>query len=76
MMKLANIRKYDNYLIKLRFRSYKLRWRRLNEKFYPANFKVDGRVRRQDWDGEFLETGAFYITRRWLMDIGKFQNNK
>ncbi|CAD0199155.1 unnamed protein product [Chrysodeixis includens] len=55
-------------------RSNKLRWRRTQDKLYPANFQVGNRVRRQDWDGEFLETGAFYVTRRWLLENGQFQN--
>lgn len=57
-------------------RSFKLRWQLLNGKLYPANFKVGERIRRQDWGGDFLETGAFYITRRSLLITGKFQNNK
>lgn len=32
-------------------------------------------MRRQDWSGELLESGAFYITRRRLLESGKFQNN-
>ncbi|XP_026747613.1 N-acylneuraminate cytidylyltransferase [Trichoplusia ni] len=57
-------------------RSNKLRWRLIKGKLHPANFQVKNRVRRQDWDGEFLETGAFYITRRWLLENGQFQNYK
>ncbi|KAH9628616.1 hypothetical protein HF086_007821 [Spodoptera exigua] len=56
--------------------SYKLRWQFKNGKYNPVNFSVDARLRRQDWNGEFLESGAFYITRRKLLDLGKFQNNK
>jgi YrbI family 3-deoxy-D-manno-octulosonate 8-phosphate phosphatase len=30
----------------------------------PFNYTPDARPRRQDWDGELFENGAFYITRR------------
>lgn len=56
-------------------RSYKLRWQFQNGKLNPINFNVDARMRRQDWSGELLESGAFYITRRRLLESGKFQNN-
>lgn len=56
-------------------RSFKLRWILIKDKLYPANFNLDARVRRQDWHGELLETGAFYITRRELLEQAIFQNN-
>ncbi|KOB68490.1 N-acylneuraminate cytidylyltransferase-like protein, partial [Operophtera brumata] len=31
--------------------------------------------RRQDWNGEFLETGSFYIARKQLVNDGRFQND-
>ncbi|XP_072931656.1 N-acylneuraminate cytidylyltransferase [Epargyreus clarus] len=57
-------------------RSYKLRWRFENGSLLAANFLSGQRPRRQDWDGELLETGAFYITRTALIQDGKLQNNK
>ncbi|GBP39881.1 N-acylneuraminate cytidylyltransferase A [Eumeta japonica] len=57
-------------------RSHKLRWHEVNGKIVPQNFKTDSRPRRQDWEGELLETGGFYITRRNIVEQGYFQNNK
>jgi N-acylneuraminate cytidylyltransferase len=61
-------------------RSFKLRWRRDDcgekEKFAPINFNYRKRPRRQDWDGEFIEAGMFYFTRKKLLDEGLFQNEK
>lgn len=57
-------------------RSYKLRWNIKEDKLYPANFNVETRKRRQDWNGEYLETGAFYFARKTILEKGKFQNNK
>ncbi|KAM3964331.1 CMP-sialic acid synthase [Aphomia sociella] len=57
-------------------RSFKLRWSSYKNNVTAINFKVDARPRRQDWSGEFVETGAFYITRRSLIEKGSFQNNK
>ncbi|OWR53550.1 hypothetical protein KGM_200278 [Danaus plexippus plexippus] len=57
-------------------RSYKLRWTFRNETMYPVNFNVQKRPRRQDWSGDFIETGSFYIARRKLIESGYLQNNK
>ncbi|KAG5675379.1 hypothetical protein PVAND_005287 [Polypedilum vanderplanki] len=60
-------------------KSFKLRWKHSNsegkEKFIPANFDNKKRPRRQDWNGEYIETGMFYFAKRKLLDDGLFQNN-
>ncbi|KAI5631882.1 cytidylyltransferase domain-containing protein [Phthorimaea operculella] len=56
-------------------RSFKLRWRENNGKAEPLNFNPSARPRRQDWNGEVLETGAFYMSRRALIEQERFQNN-
>ncbi|XP_059059152.1 uncharacterized protein LOC131852500 isoform X2 [Achroia grisella] len=57
-------------------KSFKLRWRYDNSDYVTAlNFQIEARPRRQDWNGELVETGAFYITRRFLIEKGSFQNN-
>ncbi|KAJ2939192.1 hypothetical protein O0L34_g8506 [Tuta absoluta] len=56
-------------------RSFKLRWRENNGIAEPLNFNPSARPRRQDWNGELLETGAFYVSRRALIEQGHFQNN-
>ncbi|XP_045771551.1 N-acylneuraminate cytidylyltransferase A [Maniola jurtina] len=57
-------------------RSYKLRWNYNKLGIYPVNFEYNNRPRRQDWFGELLETGAFYICRNELIKKGYLQNNK
>ncbi|KAL3274473.1 hypothetical protein HHI36_015857 [Cryptolaemus montrouzieri] len=57
-------------------RSYKLRWGLQNEALIPLNFNPKYRPRRQDWNGEFIENGMFYIALRSLLKRGIFQNNK
>ncbi|XP_026332973.1 N-acylneuraminate cytidylyltransferase, partial [Hyposmocoma kahamanoa] len=56
-------------------RSHKLRWKEINGTLSAINFDVSSRPRRQDWSGELLETGAFYIARRQLIETGHFQND-
>lgn len=41
----------------------------------PINFDPVNRPRRQDWDGEFLETGMFYFAIKSLIKRGVFQTN-
>ncbi len=43
---------------------HRFRWRKLGEEVEPENYKPEARPRRQDWTGEFMENGAFYITSR------------
>ncbi|KPJ02604.1 N-acylneuraminate cytidylyltransferase [Papilio xuthus] len=57
-------------------RSFKLRWNFVNGKLIPKNFDSVRRPRRQDWHGELIETGAFYISRVELIQQGLLQNNK
>lgn len=58
------------------FRSLKLRWNFVNGTLSPTNFNIVKRPRRQDWQGELIETGAFYISRVELIKQGILQNNK
>lgn len=58
-------------------RSFKLRWKWENNELRALNFNPNNRPRRQDWNGELLETGMFYFARRkLLMEEGAFQNEK
>ncbi len=44
---------------------FRFRWRRLNSDLVEAdNYVPVTRPRRQDWDGELVENGAFYICSR------------
>jgi N-acylneuraminate cytidylyltransferase len=43
----------------------KFRWKKAREKFYkPANYNPLKRPLRQEWSGDLVENGAFYITSR------------
>ncbi|XP_065079163.1 N-acylneuraminate cytidylyltransferase A [Ochlerotatus camptorhynchus] len=56
-------------------RSFKLRWKRAdNGRTIPLNFDPGKRPRRQDWEGELVETGMFYFARKRLLLGGHFQN--
>lgn len=56
-------------------RSFKLRWRRAEDgKVKALNFDPEKRPRRQDWDGELIETGMFYFARKKLLLEDRFQN--
>nr|AGC92679.2 N-acylneuraminate cytidylyltransferase-like protein [Heliconius erato] len=57
-------------------REHQLRWCHDGLGTAPLNFKYNSRPRRQDWNGEFIETGAFYISRRELILKGYLQNKK
>lgn len=67
---------YNISLLLVFFRSFKLRWNYKRNSVYPVNFNHYNRPRRQDWAGELIETGAFYIFRRDLVKKGYLQNNK
>lgn len=59
------------------FRSFKLRWfEDISGQIKPINFDVTKRPRRQDWHGELIENGMFYIATRDLIKHGYFQNNQ
>jgi YrbI family 3-deoxy-D-manno-octulosonate 8-phosphate phosphatase len=46
-------------------RQHLFRWRpTLDPLAFPENYDPQNRPRRQDWDGEWVENGAFYITDR------------
>uniref|UniRef100_A0A182W3I7 N-acylneuraminate cytidylyltransferase n=1 Tax=Anopheles minimus TaxID=112268 RepID=A0A182W3I7_9DIPT len=58
-------------------RSYKLRWWEDAKSglLRAINFDPMARPRRQDWQGELVETGMFYFSdRRLIMEMGSFQN--
>ncbi|CAH2037977.1 unnamed protein product, partial [Iphiclides podalirius] len=55
-------------------RSYKLRWKIVNGSLIPINFNYKRRPRRQDWEGDLIETGAFYVSRVELIKQGLLQN--
>lgn len=42
----------------------------------PLNFNPKSRPRRQDWNGELVETGMFYFAKRKLIEDGLLQNNR
>ncbi|XP_062534855.1 N-acylneuraminate cytidylyltransferase-like [Armigeres subalbatus] len=57
-------------------RSFKLRWKiGIDGKVVALNFDPGRRPRRQDWNGELVETGMFYFAKRKLTLEGYFQND-
>ncbi|VVC99166.1 unnamed protein product [Leptidea sinapis] len=56
-------------------RTHKLRWTLKQGKAKPLNFNTSKRPRRQDWDGELVETGGFYIFRTNIVESGFIQNS-
>ncbi|CAK1595814.1 unnamed protein product [Parnassius mnemosyne] len=72
LRKLQHPRPYDCVFSVIR--SYKLRWKFMNGSLIPINFNYDSRPRRQDWNGELIETGAFYISRVEIIKQGLLQN--
>ncbi|XP_065361989.1 N-acylneuraminate cytidylyltransferase [Calliphora vicina] len=58
-------------------RSHKLRWKQLGHNLIlPLNFNPTQRPRRQDWEGEFYETGMFYFSTKQLVSKNSLQNNR
>ncbi|XP_034482383.1 N-acylneuraminate cytidylyltransferase A isoform X2 [Drosophila innubila] len=55
-------------------RSHYLRWKMVNGKVLPVNFNSKARPRRQDWEGDLVEAGMFYFSKRKLAMKGIFQN--
>lgn len=50
-------------------RQKRFRWEILSDgSARPTNYNVFNRPRRQDFDGDFVENGAFYITSKALLD--------
>ncbi|XP_001973416.2 N-acylneuraminate cytidylyltransferase A [Drosophila erecta] len=57
-------------------RSHYLRWKVVDGELMPAEFNLSARPRRQDWQGDIVETGMFYFSRRKLVDSGLLQNSR
>ncbi|KAH8373313.1 hypothetical protein KR009_000398, partial [Drosophila setifemur] len=57
-------------------RSHYLRWKMIDGSLVPADFKLSARPRRQDWEGDIVETGMFYFSKRQLIESGILQNNR
>lgn len=59
-------------------RSHEFRWQRdSNGKVAPLNLNPLKRPRRQDWEGELVENGMFYLaTRDLIMNAHSFQSTK
>ncbi|XP_023180042.2 N-acylneuraminate cytidylyltransferase A [Drosophila hydei] len=55
-------------------RSHKLRWKFVGEQILPDNFYLRARPRRQDWRGDIVEAGMFYLSKRMLAIKGLLQN--
>ncbi|XP_073814736.1 CMP-sialic acid synthase [Musca autumnalis] len=57
-------------------RTHKLKWKEAGHSITPLNFNPRRRPRRQDWSGEFEETGMFYFSNRHLVAQNLLQNEK
>lgn len=59
-------------------RSHEFRWRRDESgNISPINLNPLKRPRRQDWTGELVENGMFYLaTRKLIIDFHTFQSQK
>jgi len=61
-------------------RDKKLRWKIVNleggETTEPINLDASNRLRRQDRQGEIVENGMFYFTRRKVLNQGVFQGGR
>lgn len=55
-------------------RSHKLRWAQSAGRLLALNFDPANRPRRQDWSGELVENGMFYMASKELLIEGKFQD--
>lgn len=59
-------------------RSFDLRW--IEEtpggSVSPLNFEPEHRPRRQDWNGELIENGMFYVASRRLIQRGVLQTDR
>lgn len=67
-----------HYIAYFDCRSYKLRWQWQNphNRMAALNFNPKHRPRRQDWNGELVEAGMFYMATRQLLEGGAFQNDR
>ncbi|CRK94158.1 CLUMA_CG007677, isoform A [Clunio marinus] len=59
-------------------RSFNLRWKfdKKSKRIFPINFEINKRPRRQDWSGELVEAGMFYMSSVGLLKRGLFQNER
>eukprot|EP00088_Acartia_fossae_P035328 TRINITY_DN36393_c0_g1_i4.p1 TRINITY_DN36393_c0_g1~~TRINITY_DN36393_c0_g1_i4.p1 ORF type:complete len:231 (+),score=8.68 TRINITY_DN36393_c0_g1_i4:86-778(+) len=61
-------------------RDKKFRWKVCNmdegKSTEPINLAANNRLRRQDREGEIVENGMFYFTRRKLLEEGVFQGGR
>ncbi|CAM1291460.1 CMAS (predicted) [Pycnogonum litorale] len=59
-------------------RTRQLRWKEVGEgeSTVPLNFDPRSRVRRQEWNGELAENGAFYFAKRAILLDGLFQGGR
>lgn len=55
-------------------RSHKLRWADTDGRLLALNFNPAKRPKRQDWPGELVENGMFYMASKELLNEGKFQD--
>lgn len=55
-------------------RGHELRWAQSDGRLLALNFDPSKRPRRQDWSGELVENGMFYIASKELLNEGKFQD--
>eukprot|EP00058_Branchiostoma_floridae_P022205 XP_002607695.1 hypothetical protein BRAFLDRAFT_123266 [Branchiostoma floridae] len=60
------------------YRRHQLRWStpRYGMQAYPLNFDVYDRPRRQEWPGELIENGAFYMFTRDVEQQGVLQGGR
>lgn len=60
---------YDSLLSVVRQKRFI--WKRNNDEFFPVNYRLCNRPRRQEMEGYLVENGAFYITgREALLETG------
>lgn len=49
-------------------REHRFFWRQRDDGFVvPSNYQPEARPRRQEWEGELMENGAFYVSSRELL---------
>lgn len=75
--KTVAVRKLISKSVHIHFRAHKLRWKSVDaDLLLPLNFDPTKRPRRQDWGGEFEETGMFYFSTRQLVHKNSLQNQR
>lgn len=57
-------------------RSFKLRWKEEGNKITSENFNPESRPRRQNWNGELIENGMFYLASRKLIEKNLLQDDR